>query len=55
MEVEAIGKVRHKNLVGLLGYCAESAKRYSTVSPTFYFLRYMFGVEFEILLFNPCS
>ncbi|KAH7689866.1 Non-specific serine/threonine protein kinase protein [Dioscorea alata] len=27
VEVEAIGKVRHKNLVGLLGYCADSAKR----------------------------
>lgn len=28
MEVEAIGKVRHKNLVGLIGYCAEVAQRY---------------------------
>ncbi|CAL9186678.1 unnamed protein product [Musa hybrid cultivar] len=27
VEVEAIGKVRHKNLVGLIGYCAESVKR----------------------------
>ncbi|KEH36361.1 receptor-like kinase plant [Medicago truncatula] len=27
VEVEAIGKVRHKNLVGLVGYCAEGAKR----------------------------
>ncbi|GAV69985.1 Pkinase domain-containing protein/CAP_N domain-containing protein/CAP_C domain-containing protein [Cephalotus follicularis] len=27
VEVEAIGKVRHKNLVGLLGYCAEGAQR----------------------------
>ncbi|PKA50386.1 putative serine/threonine-protein kinase [Apostasia shenzhenica] len=27
VEVEAIGKVRHKNLVGLLGYCAEGPKR----------------------------
>ncbi|KAJ0967676.1 hypothetical protein J5N97_024593 [Dioscorea zingiberensis] len=27
VEVEAIGKVRHKNLVGLLGYCVEAAKR----------------------------
>ncbi|KAM7251588.1 hypothetical protein ACFE04_023471 [Oxalis oulophora] len=27
VEVEAIGKVRHKNLVGLLGYCAEGPQR----------------------------
>ncbi|XP_010530840.1 PREDICTED: probable receptor-like serine/threonine-protein kinase At4g34500 [Tarenaya hassleriana] len=27
VEVEAIGKVRHKNLVGLIGYCAEDSKR----------------------------
>ncbi|XP_058785602.1 probable receptor-like serine/threonine-protein kinase At4g34500 [Vicia villosa] len=27
VEVEAIGKVRHKNLVGLVGYCAEGAQR----------------------------
>ncbi|CAL9121658.1 unnamed protein product [Musa textilis] len=27
VEVEAIGKVRHKNLVGLVGYCAEGVKR----------------------------
>ncbi|XP_030523191.1 probable receptor-like serine/threonine-protein kinase At4g34500 [Rhodamnia argentea] len=27
VEVEAIGKVRHKNLVGLIGYCAEGATR----------------------------
>ncbi|CAI9765513.1 unnamed protein product [Fraxinus pennsylvanica] len=27
VEVEAIGKVRHKNLVGLMGYCAEGAQR----------------------------
>lgn len=30
MEVEAIGRVRHKNLVRLLGYCAEGAHRYTT-------------------------
>lgn len=28
VEVEAIGKVRHKNLVGLIGYCADGAQRY---------------------------
>ncbi|KAI3716098.1 hypothetical protein L6452_23185 [Arctium lappa] len=27
VEVEAIGKVRHKNLVGLIGFCREGAKR----------------------------
>jgi len=27
IEVEAIGKVRHKNLVGLVGYCVEGPKR----------------------------
>lgn len=27
VEVEAIGKVRHKNLVGLIGYCADGAQR----------------------------
>lgn len=27
MEVEVIGRVRHKNLVRLLGYCVEGAYR----------------------------
>ncbi|CAI0377354.1 unnamed protein product [Linum tenue] len=27
VEVEAIGKVRHKNLVGLIGYCADGPRR----------------------------
>lgn len=29
-EVEAIGHVRHKNLVRLLGYCIEGTHRYQT-------------------------
>lgn len=28
VEVEVIGRVRHKNLVRLLGYCVEGAYRY---------------------------
>lgn len=28
VEVETIGRVRHKNLVRLLGYCAEGVHRY---------------------------
>jgi hypothetical protein len=32
IEVEAIGRVRHKNLVRLLGYCAEGAHRYSIIA-----------------------
>ncbi|RWW17363.1 hypothetical protein GW17_00018712 [Ensete ventricosum] len=32
VEVEAIGRVRHKNLVRLLGYCVEGAYRYTTYS-----------------------
>lgn len=40
MEVEAIGRVRHKNLVRLLGYCVEGAYRYisSAKSQTLFFL-----------------
>lgn len=32
VEVEAIGHVRHKNLVRLLGYCVEGTHRYSLSS-----------------------
>ena len=32
VEVEAIGKVRHKNLVGLIGYCAEGPRRYLLIT-----------------------
>lgn len=32
VEVETIGRVRHKNLVRLLGYCAEGAHRYFPAS-----------------------
>ena len=38
MEVEAIGKVRHKNLVGLVGYCAEGPRRYYSVYMTAFLL-----------------
>jgi serine/threonine protein kinase len=32
MEVQTIGRVRHKNLVSLLGYCSEGACRYSAIT-----------------------
>lgn len=35
VEVEVIGRVRHKNLVRLLGYCVEGAYRY--IYPCSYF------------------
>lgn len=38
VEVEAIGKVRHKNLVGLLGYCAEGPKRLTLIFCVFAFV-----------------
>lgn len=42
VEVEAIGRVRHKNLLRLLGYCAEGAHRYC----------FSFVNEILILVFN---
>lgn len=38
VEVEAIGRVRHKNLVRLLGYCAEGAHRYLFTNYSNFFL-----------------
>lgn len=35
VEVETIGRVRHKNLVRLLGYCVEGAYRYIAVMHMF--------------------
>lgn len=38
VEVEAIGHVRHKNLVRLLGYCIEGTHRYQiSWSPVYVF------------------
>lgn len=37
--MEAIGRVRHKNLVRLLGYCAEGAHRYFDFS----------GLQFDLI------
>lgn len=42
MEVEVIGRVRHKNLVRLLGYCVEGAYRY---------LYYIFIAELKAVAF----
>lgn len=38
VEVEAIGKVRHKNLVCLIGFCAEGSQRYNSLAIWFFFL-----------------
>ena len=53
VEVEAIGHVRHKNLVRLLGYCVEGTQRYisvktlySMVSTVFYVLDVTYVVHF---------
>lgn len=44
VEVEAIGRVRHKNLVRLLGYCAEGAHRYF-VSSKLAFLSLLWNLD----------
>lgn len=41
VEVEAIGHVRHKNLVRLLGYCIEGTHRYHTLSFTHLFYEHL--------------
>lgn len=41
MEVEVIGRVRHKNLVRLLGYCVEGAYRYN---------RFILELEFQFVI-----
>jgi hypothetical protein len=44
VEVEAIGKVRHKNLVRLVGYCAEGARRYNSIYMSVIILRWKIGI-----------
>jgi hypothetical protein len=46
VEVEAIGHVRHKNLVRLLGYCIEGTHRY-----TIFFLPQMMLYSLELRSF----
>ncbi|MQM03749.1 hypothetical protein Taro_036537 [Colocasia esculenta] len=41
VEVEAIGHVRHKNLVRLLGYCVEGTQRYNVLLILLHFLAYL--------------
>lgn len=45
VEVEAIGHVRHKNLVRLLGYCIEGTHRY------FFFIN---PINSKIILLDLC-
>lgn len=55
VEVEAIGKVRHKNLVGLIGYCAEGVKRLTNLSSALYYYHHSFGLTQPIILSGPFS
>lgn len=49
VEVEAIGHVRHKNLVRLLGYCVEGVQRYLILT----LLRlYFLVVVFLVLIYH---
>ena len=48
-EVETIGRVRHKNLVSLLGYCSEGACRYSANSIQFACLNIIASIIFFLL------
>ncbi|KAL2537526.1 putative serine/threonine-protein kinase [Forsythia ovata] len=62
VEVEAIGHVRHKNLLRLLGYCIEGAHRsasvlayigsYGLVTDGFTVLRLYFGVVYRMLVYE---
>lgn len=57
VEVEAIGHVRHKNLVRLLGYCVEGVQRYLilTLLPKNIFWKLFFQFLFIIrFLFDYC-
>ncbi|KAG0452933.1 hypothetical protein HPP92_025597 [Vanilla planifolia] len=51
-EVEAIGRVRHKNLVRLLGYCVEGAHRY--VAPE-YASTGMLNERSDVYSLRPCD
>ena len=59
VEVETIGRVRHKNLVRLLGYCAEGAHRYyvfAYLHLLFQFYDMVFETKvYHIMLFFCCS
>lgn len=50
VEVEAIGKVRHKHLVGLIGYCAEGARRYIHMKIWLCYSAFEWKIHFFFLL-----